>query len=83
MLEIALFTMTGVGTLVFSLIAYAYRNDMKYLKERITEIAIGTEKRFDEDHEDNKGRFDIVHKRIDDHEERIRANEATINKELK
>lgn len=83
MLEIAIFAMTGIGTLIFTLIAYAYKTDMGYLKARITEIAISTEKRFDEDHEDNKARFEIVHKRIDDHEERLRDAEELINKELK
>ena len=83
MLEIALLVMTGVGTTIFSIIAYAYKNDMGYLKARITEIALATEKRFDDDHADNKDRFNIVHKRIDDHELRIRDNEEIINKELK
>ena len=83
MLEIALFALTTIFTLAFTVIGYTYTRDMSYLKERMTEISIGTNKRFDEDHEDNKERFEIVHKRIDDHEGRLREAEEIINKELK
>ncbi len=65
MIEIAL-------TVIAAVFAYAYRNDMKYLREKVTEISI-----------DSKERFEVVHKRIDDHEIRIRENEEIINKELK
>lgn len=83
MLEIALLVITSVGTFIFTVIAYAYKKDMGYLKERMTEISVNTQKRFDEDHEDNKERFELVHKRIDGLNDRVRENEAIINKELK
>ena len=83
MIEILVIVLSFFLTAIIGLGTYAYTRDMSYLKARMTEIALGTEKRFDEDHEDNAERFRIVHKRLDDHEERLRENEATINKELK